>query len=154
MGKLLTLPARCWSPQTDRAQSSLQLLSHKLKQVFFLTIHSLTLCTCAHHNSTLVEFNLLIILSFLSTAAQVSDVHHSNASSPALMLHNRTLPTLPSDWERLLPILGLGTGGKKYSFTFESLPFSTAKEVVAVLIVYLSSLAILKVCLPRLIGTI
>jgi hypothetical protein len=71
------------------------------------------------------------------------------------MALNASATPLPTKWEKLLPILALGTEGKKYSFDFESLPLSTPKEVVAVLVAYLSLLAFLKVrysqdpCLSR-----
>lgn len=60
------------------------------------------------------------------------------------MTQNSSLAPLPTKWEKLLPILALGTEGKKYSFNFEDLPLSTPKAVVTVLVVYLSLLAFLK----------
>lgn len=52
---------------------------------------------------------------------------------------------LPSSWADFLPIFALGTGGKKYVFDFHSVALSTPKEVILVLAIYLSTLAILKV---------
>lgn len=61
------------------------------------------------------------------------------------MTQNAGAAPLPTAWEKLLPILGLGTGGKKYSFDFHTLPLSTAKEVVLVLVIYLTTLVVLRV---------
>lgn len=52
---------------------------------------------------------------------------------------------LPASWEEFLPMIFVGTGGKKFSFDFHSVPLSTPKEVISVLVIYLSTLAILKV---------
>lgn len=52
---------------------------------------------------------------------------------------------LPTSWEKFLPIFALGTGGKKYVFDFHSVALSTPKEVILVLAIYLSTLAVLKV---------
>lgn len=51
----------------------------------------------------------------------------------------------PTSWEEFLPMIALGTGGKKYAFDFKSVPLSTPKEVILVLAIYLSTLALLKV---------